>query len=142
LDGRARSVPARLPVLIFYEDKDAGTQNVRAREILGKFVDNTANRSKFEFLAIADVEKWDWWPARKYVLADVRAVAKKDATTVLLDWKGALRKEWGLAKGKSGVLLVAADGRVLFAGEGTLTDAQIREAAARLRELGAVPVGW
>ena len=140
LDGTSMRLPdAKLPVLLFYEDKDAGKQNGRAREVVGVYTDRPDNRARFRFLAVADVEQWDWWPAKKYVLAEVRRVSKDDDTTVLLDWKGEVRKRWGLTRGKSGVLLVAADGKVLFAGEGTLTEAQLKEVTARLVELGALP---
>jgi hypothetical protein len=139
LEGRAVRLPdPRLPVLLFYEDKDAGTQNRRAREVVGVYTDRLDNRARFRFLAVADVGDWDWWPAKKYVLAEVRKQAKDDDTTILLDWKAEVRKRWGLAKGKSGVLLVAADGRVLFAGEGTLGEQQLKDVCARLEEIGAL----
>src|SRR5438128_2652201 len=54
--GQPRAVPdARRAILVFYEDKDAGAQNVRARAALGRFTDRPENRDKFDFVPIADV---------------------------------------------------------------------------------------
>jgi Bacterial protein of unknown function (YtfJ_HI0045) len=142
LAGRARTLPdPRRAVIVFYEDKDAGAQNKRAREVIGRFTDRVANREKFDFVPVADVEKWSWWPARRYVIADVRDASKDAEFPVLLDWKGDGRKSWGLTRGRSGVLILAADGRCLFAGEGTLNDDQLARVTAVLTELGGVPVG-
>lgn len=138
IDGRERMLPdGPLPILVFYEDKDAGSQNRHTRVAVGRYTDRPENGDKFTFLPVADVEKWNWWPAKRYVVADVRKVAKETRTTLLLDWKGAVRKAWGLRAGKSGVLLLAPGGRVLFAGEGPLTEAQVADLVARLEALGA-----
>jgi hypothetical protein len=137
LDGHARTLPdARVAVILFYEDKDAGAQNQRVRDLLGPITDRAANRARIELLAIADVEKWDFWPARRYVLDDLRGIAKREATTLWCDWKGRVRRALGLSRGKSGVILIGSDGKCRFAGEGPLGDAQIRELLQRLADLG------
>lgn len=140
-DKRSQALPLpRLPLLVLYEDKDAGKQNVKAQVIIGTFTDNVANKDKFTMFAVADVEKWNFWPARGYVLADIREVAKTSTVPILIDWKGALRRSWGLKPGKSSILLVLPDGEVRFAAEGTLSEAQTRELVQRLVELGAAPI--
>jgi hypothetical protein len=136
--GHRRLIPdGRLPLVVLYEDQNAGKQNTRARELLGHFTDKAENRTRFEFLAVADLEKWNWWPARKFALDDLRAISKRENTPVWCDWKGQVRRAWGLTRGKSGILVMAPDGAVRFAGEGTLSDKQLDELAARLLELGA-----
>ncbi len=138
-DHQRKLPTGKLPVLIFYEDKDAGAQNMDTRKGIGRFTDNRDNASRFELMAIADVEKWNFWPAKKYVLDDVRASEKKDGTPIWLDWTGEVRKSWGLTAGRSGVLLIDGDGKVRFAFEGPLGPARIDELCKRLVELGAVP---
>jgi hypothetical protein len=139
-EGHARTVPdAHLPLVLLYEDQDAGKQNPRAREVLGKFTDVPQNRTRFEFMAVADLEKWNWWPARKYALADLRKIARRENTVLWCDWKGLVRRAWGLQRGKSSILMLGVDGKVLFAGEGTLSEAQLKELAERLVALGATP---
>jgi hypothetical protein len=136
--GQHRALPdAHLPIVVLYEDQAAEKQNVKARELLGGFTDKPQNRAKFEFLAVADLEKWNWWPARKYALADLQKIAKRENTTLWCDWKGAVRRGWGLTRSKSAILVIDTDGKVRFSGEGTLSEAQLKDLAARLIELGA-----
>ena len=139
-DGGKRPLPdPRHAVVIIYEDQDASKRPQSARELLGTYTRVDENRARFEFVAVADVSKWNWWPAKKYVFADVKKIAAHNHTTVFLDWKGAIAKAWGLKKGQSGVLALGADGRLLFAAEGSLGDALQRELAAVLATLGARP---
>jgi hypothetical protein len=128
--------PKRPPVLLIYEDQNAGAQNQRARDTVGKITDRPENQGRLELFAVADLEKWNWWPARKYALADLQKIAKKEDAVIYCDWKGAMRKAWGLQKGKSGFVLLGSDGKVRFAGEGPLGEAQIRELVAQLAALG------
>ncbi len=137
VDGRPRSFPdARVPVILFYEDKDAGLQNQHVRDLLGPITDRADNRGRLELVPVADVEKWDFWPARKYVLDELRAIERRDATRLWCDWKGRVRRALGLTRGRSGVILVAPDGKIRFAHEGPLGDAHVRELLTRLAELG------
>jgi hypothetical protein len=138
VDGQDRTLPGGpLPLLIQYEDKEAQRQNVKAREELGRINRKPGNHQKYEFVAIADVEQWDWWPARKHVLADLRANAARNNTPLYADWKGSVRKRWGFSRGQSVIMLVGSDGRARFAGEGTLSDAQLAALVAALRAVGA-----
>jgi hypothetical protein len=134
--GRMRPLPDARPVLVLYEDKEAAPQNVRAREVMGRINRREANRRRYEFVAVADVSAWDWWPARKHVLADLQAVARRENTALFADWKGALRKAWGLRAHRSVIVLAGGDGKVLFAAEGTLSEAQLAELVAALAALG------
>jgi len=131
-----RAVPDTHPVLVMYEDKDAQSQNEHARKVLGKITDRAENRARFEFAAVADVAQWNWWPAKKYVLEDLQKIARRDNTVLFADWTGAVRKAWGLTAHKSVLVLTAADGKVLFAGEGTLSDAQLAALVGELKKLG------
>jgi hypothetical protein len=101
--GRAYPLPnPRLPVLVIYEDQGAGKQNARAREAVGQLNDRPENQARFGVMPIADLEKWNWWPARKYALDDLRIISQRNNTPLFCDWKGALRRSWGLTRGKSG----------------------------------------
>ena len=131
-----RAVPDTHPVLVMYEDKDAQSQNEHARKVLGKITDRAENRARFEFAAVADVAQWNWWPAKKYVLDDLQKIARRDNTVLFADWTGAVRKAWGLTAHKSVLVLTGSDGKVLFAGEGTLSDAQLAALVGELKKLG------
>ncbi|MCA1665479.1 MAG: hypothetical protein LC659_14640 [Myxococcales bacterium] len=131
-----RILPDARPLLVMYEDKDAQTQNQKVRKALGRITARADNRARFEFAAVADVAQWNWWPAKKYVLADLQKIAARENTVLFADWTGALRKAWGLEAHKSTLVLTGSDGKVLFAGEGTLGDAQIAALIAELKKLG------
>jgi hypothetical protein len=131
-----RALPDARPVLVMYEDKDAQAQNEKARKALGHITDRAENRARFEFAAVADVAAWNWWPAKKYVLADLQKIAARENTVLFADWTGAVRKAWGLKAHKSTLVLTGADGKVLFAGEGTLSDAQLAALVTELKKLG------
>ena len=131
-----RPLPDARPLLVMYEDKDAQKQNDQARKVIGHINDNAENRGRFEFVAVADVAEWNWWPAKKFVLADLQKIAARENTTLFADWTGAVRKAWGLRAHTSTLVLTAADGKVLFAGEGTLSDGQIAALVSELKKLG------
>jgi hypothetical protein len=139
VDGKSRALPeARHPVLVFYEDKDAGTQNQHARDVVGPITDLAENRDRLELMPIADLERWNFWPAKRYVFDHLKKISEKESTAVWCDWRGQVRRSLGLTKGKSGVLLIDTQGVLRFAGEGTLSAAQIEELLLRLGELGVV----
>ncbi len=132
-----RSFPdEKQALLVIYEDQDGGKQNKPIKEILGKLNSDPKNRAKVDVVAVADLEKWSWWPARKYALADVQKAATEKKTTIYLDWKGELRRTWGLSKGKSNLVLVGTDGIVRFASEGPITDEQQKALLAELARMG------
>jgi len=135
--GRIRQVPdQKIPILVIYEDQDGGKDNRAAKDFLGRVNSTADNRARCEAIAVADVEKYDWWPAKKYVLADIQKSEAQKKTTIYIDWKGAVRKAWGLGKGKNNLVLVAPDGKVLWSSTGTLTSAQLEELSGILRDLG------
>jgi hypothetical protein len=134
--GRMRPLPDARPVLVMYEDQAAQKQNERARAVLGRINDRAANRARFEFVAVADVEKWDWWPAKGYVLDDLKEIARRENTPLFADWKGALRRAWGFDKHQSVLVLAGADGKVRFAAQGTLSAAQLAALVGELKALG------
>lgn len=136
-DGQPRTLPERdRALLVVYEDKDAGRQNRHLKPLLDK-AGRAANAGAVEVVAVGDVSAWDFWPAKKYVLADIKEREQRDRNTIFLDWKGLVRERWGLKKGRSGVLLIDRTGQLRFAFEGPLPQAEIDRLAARLVELGA-----
>ena len=122
--------------LVIYEDQKAGTQNQKVRDRIGPITDRPENRDKLRLLAVADLERWDFWPAKKYVIEDLHKISKKENTPIYCDWKGRVRREWGLTRGRSGVILLDTHGIFRFAAEGPLDDGQIEQLVARLSELG------
>jgi hypothetical protein len=138
LDGKSRALPdPSVAVIVIYEDDNAGSQNARASSFIDKITDLPVNRGKVEALPVADLAKWNWWPAKKYALAEVKKIAARELTTIYLDWSAAVRKAWKLQKGRSGIIVLDKAGTVRFAAEGPLSEAQIGQLLAAVTALGA-----
>ncbi len=122
-DGKAletKTVKGK-PLLIVYEDKDASKQNTELKKELGELAKGDKYKSKIALAAVADLTAYDFWPVKGFVKDAIREEQKKVGTTIYCDWDGSFRKAFKLAKGKSSVVLVGKDGKVLFAGEGALS---------------------
>lgn len=139
-EGPTHVVPRQgQPLLVVYEDREASKSNTQTRAIIAAYHDLPSNRAKLDVWPVADLSRWDFWPARSLALKHVQATAAEARSRILIDWKGACQKAWGLRRGTSTVLLVGADGRVTFATEGEETPEQRAELEKQLRELGLAP---
>ncbi len=127
---------AQRPTLIVYEDQEGQKQNHAAKALIAAYNDPLPNRDKLTVWPVADLSKWNWWPAKGHALADVKKSATKNNTKVLIDWTGALQKAWGLPRHKNVLLLIGTDGKVRFVSEGECTEAQRAALEAELRALG------
>jgi hypothetical protein len=134
--GRRVFPDPKQALLVIYEDQEGGKQNLDEKQLLSRLNADPENRKKVDVVGIADVEKWDFWPARKYVLADIQKQAAIGKTTIYIDWKGALRRAWGLARHQSNLVLVLPDGTVRFSHSGPLTPAAWQTLQALLTEMG------
>lgn len=121
------------PVLIVYEDKDASTQNTALKKELSELAKGDKYKSKVALAAVADVSSYDFWPARGFVKDAIREESKKQGTTIYCDWTASFRKAFKLTKGKSSIVLVGKDGKVLFAGEGALSEADRKKLVGLLK---------
>ena len=138
-DGNVKAIPGPKPVLVIYEDQEGGKENLHAKDVIGRLNTPPANRAFVDVLPVADLEKWNWWPARKHALAEIQKTARDKRTTIFIDWSGAGRRAWGLAKKRSALVLVGTDGRVLFSSEGELPPARLEALVALLRGFGMKP---
>lgn len=137
-DGSHRTLPdRRIATVVIYEDSDAGKQNQRAAALIDATTDLPENKATIEALAVADLEKWNFWPARRFAVAEVKKVAAKENATLYIDLKADLRRAWSLTKKKSGILVVGTDGRVRFAGEGPLSSEQLQDLKQAMSAVGA-----
>ncbi len=122
-------------LLVVYEDQEGGKQNRAVKDLIAAYHDPVANRAKLTVWPVADLSKWNWWPAKGHALTDVKKSAEKNHTRILIDWTGALQKAWGLQKKKNSIVLVV-DGKVRYASEGECTAAQKDALEAQLKALG------
>jgi predicted transcriptional regulator len=135
-NGKKVTLPQSRVTLIFYEDKDAGPQNQRTRDVVGPITDMKENKPLLNFMAVADLEKWNWFPAKNYALKEMAKIEKKEDCTLYADWHGIVRKSWKLTKAKSGIILLDSEGVVRFFGEGPLKPEQTDDLVKQLAALG------
>jgi len=135
--GKKHVLPeAGQPLLVVYEDQDGGKQNKATKALIGAYNDPLPNRAKLTVWPVADLSKWNWWPAKGHATKDVKKSAEQSNTHILIDWTGALHKAWGLKKGKNSIILVGADGKVRFSSEGEQSTEQRTALEAELKALG------
>ncbi len=129
----------RLPIVLVWEDDASSKQKQPAHAVVGRYSDNVDNRSVFELIAVADMARWSWWPARKHALAAIRKSVANAGTGVWIDWVGGLRKAYGLKNGQSAFFVIGSDGHVRWFAQGQLDAAQARSLDGAIAALGARP---
>jgi hypothetical protein len=137
LDGWERTLElSRLgakPVLVVYEDKGSSTQNQPFKDELAQLAKGDRYKSGVAFVAIADLQGYDYWPVRGLVKDAIRDESRKFGTVIYCDWDGSARAALALRRGVSSVVLYGKEGKVLFAYEGSLPLPKRREALALIR---------
>lgn len=121
------------PILIVYEDRDSATQNEKLKKELSELAKGDKYKAKIALAAVADVSSYDFWPAKGFVKDAIREESKKAGTTIYCDWNASFRKAFKLTKGKSSIVLVGKDGKVLFAGEGSLSETDRKKVLTLLK---------
>ncbi len=124
------------PAILFYEDKDSTGLNQPLKDEL--FVRGKAQGllGAASVVAVANLQAFNWFPARNFARAGVRDAEKKAGVPVLIDWEGALtRPPLALPAKSSTVLVLSPQGEVLFSHSGQLTPAQREEVFSLLKRL-------
>ena len=125
-----RSFAGKVVVLV-HEDKDANQQNRALKAALGKLLD--AHRGRLLVVALADVSRYDYWPARGFVVKALNKLPHDQDSLVLADWKGALRQHLGLRRAESSVLVLERDGRTALLRRGDLPEPEAQAVLATIR---------
>ena len=137
-EGRTRALPfEREALVICWEDDRSSKIKQPAHAVVGRYSDRVGH--PFELVLVADLERWNFWPARGRALESVKKKEAETHSIVWVDLKGALRKAFGLRKAESAFVVVDRDGRIRYLAQGLLDEAQRRELDAAIASLGAVP---
>jgi hypothetical protein len=121
------------PILVLYEDKDSATLNDTFKAELARLARGERYRSAVALVPVADVQSYNFWPARGFVKDAIRGESKKVGSTIYCDWDGAFQRAAGFRRGTSSVMVVSRDARVLFTAEGALGKAQRERVFALLK---------
>ncbi len=116
------------PVLVFYEDRDSTGLNQALKDELFKRGKERGLLDAVHVVAVADLQGFNWFPARDFALSGVRDAEQKAGIPVYIDWAGSMRASpWRLKAQTSNVVLLDAHGEERQRWEGPLNAAQ-REA--------------
>lgn len=134
-DGRTLDLRAinGKPILVLYEDKDSSKMNEAFKADLSRLAKGDRYRNAVALVPVADVQSFDFWPARGFVKDSIRGESKKVGATIYCDFDGAFQRAAGFKRGTSSVMLVGRDARVLFSSEGPLAKEQRDKLISLLR---------
>ncbi|MFP2909611.1 hypothetical protein ACLESD_32115 [Pyxidicoccus sp. 3LFB2] len=109
------------PVILFYEDKDSTTLNSSLKETLFARGKERGLLDSASVVAVANLQKFDFFPARQIALSYVRDEEKKVGVPILVDLDGTLgNAPWKLPTKTSNVLLLDATGALVFQHSGRM----------------------
>jgi hypothetical protein len=121
------------PVVLFYEDRDSTQQNARVKEELFARGQALGLLEAASVVAVADLEGFNFFPAREFALAFVQQEEKKLGVPILVDLEGRMGEEpWRLPRHKSNVLLLDAQGRVVWHHAGRMGEQEVETFFRRL----------
>lgn len=138
------------PILVIYEGPGAQRENRPLKDDLIRLERNPQFRAAVVIFPVADVRRYDHWPLRHLVRKRIRQLEKREHHVIYVDWNGAFARALGMHAEASNVVLIAPNGRVVFANAGPLSLVErifvehtlIRLArGARLRAEDLVPPG-
>jgi hypothetical protein len=121
------------PILVLYEDQGSAKMNDALKADLSRLARGDRYRNAVALVPVADVQGYDFWPARGFVKDAIRDESKKAGATIYCDWDGTFQRAAGFRRGTSSVMLVGRNARVLFASEGALTREQREQLIGLLR---------
>jgi hypothetical protein len=124
------------PVILFYEDKDSTRLNAALKEELFQRGRERGLLDSAWVVAVANLEKFNFFPARQIALSYVRDEEKKVGVPILVDLDGTLGEApWALPKKTSTVMLLDATGAVVYSYSGRLEEAERKTFFAALSQL-------
>jgi hypothetical protein len=122
-EGRAldlRAITGK-PILVLYEDKGSAEVNAPLKKELSVLAKGDRYRTAVALVPVADVESYDFWPARGFVKSAIRSESRKIGATIYCDWDGSFRRAARIRAGTSNVLLIGGrDAKVIYAWEGPM----------------------
>ena len=130
------------PVILFYEDKDSTRLNLALKEELFERGRQHGLLEAAWVVAVANLEKFNFFPARQIALSYVRDEEKKVGVPILVDLEGTLGDSpWSLPKKTSTVMLLDATGAVVYSYSGRMEEAERKTFFTTLSRLIGVDLG-
>ena len=122
---RLRDYAGRV-VIIVYEDRDSNMQNDALKRELSEHARRGELTRDVSLVAVANLSGYNFWPARGYARDAVVEIARQQGYEIMIDWTGDMANSYRFRQGRSHVMVLSRDGRVLFRYEGAL-NARMRQ---------------
>jgi hypothetical protein len=101
-------------LLLMYEDRDSQGLNAALKAEVRRRMAVERLFGQLAVVPVADLRRYDYWPARKIVRRAVAEQARALGAETLLDWKGDVLRRYGFRSPGSNVALIGHDGRLLY----------------------------
>ncbi|MFT3838988.1 MAG: hypothetical protein QM723_18555 [Myxococcaceae bacterium] len=103
------------PTIVFYEERDSTSLNQALKDELFKRGKKENLLDAVQVVAVADLQGYNWFPARNFALKGVRDAQTKAGIPVYVDWSGTMRgAPWKLKEKTSNVVLLDAAGALVL----------------------------
>ena len=119
-------------LVVLHQDRKSADENQAFKTELGRL--SAGHPAHMRVVALADVDGYAFWPAKGYVKDALRPLAT-DGAVVLCDWRGAVRKSYGLKAGQSAVFVLSPSGELVTLSRGKLTPDESKALLRGIREL-------
>lgn len=128
------------PAVLFYEDRYSTERNQALKDRLFELGKSRNLLDAVNVIAIANLQGWNFFPARDFALVAVRGFESKFKIPILVDFEGVMSSDSPLLPEKdSTVLLLDADGRILWQKNGVCSKAEVDALLDRLQVLVGRP---
>lgn len=124
------------PAVLFYEDRASTALNQSVKDAVWARARRDGLESAAHVVAVANIQAYDWVPARTFAVTFIRQMEKRIGIPILLDLRGVLTSPpWNLPGDTGSVLLLDADGMIVSRDSGALSPADIERLLAALDTL-------
>jgi predicted RNA-binding protein with PUA-like domain/predicted transcriptional regulator len=119
-------------VVVLHQDRKSAEENAQFKAELARLSEK--NVQKLRVVALADVDGYNFWPAKGFVKDALRPLTSQGAT-VLVDWRGSVRKGYGLRSGQSAVFVLGPGGELQALARGKLSSDEMSGLLQTIRQL-------
>lgn len=124
------------PAVLFYEDRHSTELNADVKQALLEQGRAAGRTDAVHVVAIANIQAYDFFPAKDFAVAFIRRLEGTIGIPILLDARGVLSEPpWNLPDAGGTVVLLDAEGRVVWKHSGALGPERTQTLLARVASL-------
>ena len=128
------------PTILFYEDRNSMEANRPLKQELERLLAQNDRLRQTQVLAVANLQEYNWFPARQFALAGVKAAEAKNRILLYIDLDGSLtRAPIQLPRVGASVLVIDEQGNIVFRHLGPVGEKQRGHLFALLEHLAKKP---